>query len=188
LDLHSSYAIGTTHFYICQSWVLLDTTLCNTVCRLFSWHSVSSTYKTRHHDISEIMLKVALNIHYMFRIKLHTFTIYNFEQDKCIKLLIFGSVNLNDEENKAVFKSVQTFIIQSKRFTPWHDRIIFFTFSFLFNLFVLIFSSKLCSFQLHAYIYFSLLHCINNSHPYKILISMHIYFCDVCMYFLGNRF
>jgi hypothetical protein len=35
-----------------------------------------------------------------------------------LNLLIFGSVNLNDEENKAVFKSVQTFIIKSKRFTP----------------------------------------------------------------------
>ena len=55
----------------------------------------------------------------MFRIKLHTFTtIYNFEQGTCIKLLIFDSINLNDEENKAVFKSVQTFIIKSKGFTP----------------------------------------------------------------------
>jgi hypothetical protein len=38
-----------------------------------------------------------------------------------LNLLILGSVisvNLNDEENKAVFKSVQTFIIKSKRFTP----------------------------------------------------------------------
>jgi hypothetical protein len=35
-----------------------------------------------------------------------------------LNLLIFGSVNLNDEENKAVVKSVQTFIIKSKRFTP----------------------------------------------------------------------
>jgi hypothetical protein len=35
-----------------------------------------------------------------------------------LNLLIFGSVNLNDEENKAVFKSVQTFIIKSKRLTP----------------------------------------------------------------------
>jgi hypothetical protein len=34
-----------------------------------------------------------------------------------LNLLIFGSVNLNDEENNAVFKSVQTFIIKSKRFT-----------------------------------------------------------------------
>ena len=141
LDLHSSYAIGTTHFYICQSRVVLDTTLWNIVCRLFSWHSVSSTYKTRHHDISKIMLKVVLHIHYMFRIKLHTFTIYSFEQGTCIKLLIFYSINLNGEENKAVFKSVQTFIIKSKGFTPWHDHIILFTFSILFNLFVLIFST-----------------------------------------------
>ena len=33
-------------------------------------------------------------------------------------LLIFGSVNLNDEANNGVFKSVQTFIIKSKIFTP----------------------------------------------------------------------
>jgi hypothetical protein len=31
--------------------------------------------------------------------------------------LIFVPVNLNDEENRAIFKSVQTFIIKSKRFT-----------------------------------------------------------------------
>ena len=94
-----------------------------------------------------------------------------------LNLLIFRSVNLNDEENKAVFKSVQTFIIKSKRFTPWHAHIIFFTFSILFNLFVLIFLSKLCSFQLHAYIHFCSFfpHCINNSYKFKILISMHIY-------------
>ena len=36
-----------------------------------------------------------------------------------LNLLIFGSVNLNDEENKALFKSVQTFIIKSKRLTGW---------------------------------------------------------------------
>jgi hypothetical protein len=34
------------------------------------------------------------------------------------EIQIFGSVNLNDEENKAEFKSVQTFIIKGKRFTP----------------------------------------------------------------------
>ena len=39
--------------------------------------------------------------------------------------LIFGPVNLNDEENRAIIKSVQTFIIKSKRFTPWHAHIIF---------------------------------------------------------------
>jgi hypothetical protein len=35
-----------------------------------------------------------------------------------LNLLIFGLVNLNDEENNAVFKSVQSFIIKSKRCTP----------------------------------------------------------------------
>ena len=73
-----------------------------------------------------------------------------------LNLFIFGSFNLNNEENKAAFKSVHTFIIKSKRFTPWHAYIILFTFLILFNLFVLLFSSKLCCFQLHAtYIFFS---------------------------------
>ena len=84
------------------------------------------------------------------------FSLLDIPETISLNLLIFGSVNLNDEENKAVIKSVQTFIIKSKRFTPWHAHIIFFTFSILFNLFVhvLLFSSKLCSFQLHAYIHF----------------------------------
>ena len=107
------------------------------------------------------------------------FSLLDIPETITLNLLIFGSVNLNDEENNAVFKSVQIFIIKSKRFTPWHAHIIFFTFSILFNLFVLLFSSKLCSFQLHAYIHFCfcfLPQCINNSHKLKIEINMHIYF------------
>ena len=49
-------------------WGVLDTTLCGKVCqwlatgRLFSPGTpVSSTNKTQHHDIAEILLKVALN-------------------------------------------------------------------------------------------------------------------------------
>jgi hypothetical protein len=45
-----------------------DTTLCDKVCQLLAagrWFSqrtsVSFTYKTYHHDITEILLKVALN-------------------------------------------------------------------------------------------------------------------------------
>jgi hypothetical protein len=59
-----------------------------------------------------------------------------------LKLLIFGSVNLNDEENKAVFKSVQTFIIKSKRFTPSHAHIqcnIFHLFNLIQSLCIIIF-------------------------------------------------
>jgi hypothetical protein len=59
------------------------------------------------------------------------FSLLDIPETISLNLLIFGSVNLNDEENKAVFKSVQTFIIKSKRFTPWHAYIIFFH---LFNL------------------------------------------------------
>ena len=47
---------------------VLDTTLCDKVCQCLAvcrWLSlgtpVSSTYKTDHHDIAEIVLKVALN-------------------------------------------------------------------------------------------------------------------------------
>jgi hypothetical protein len=96
------------------------------------------------------------------------FSLLDIPETISLNLLIFGSVNLNDEEHKAVFKSVQTFIIKSKRFTTWHAHIIFFAFSILFNLFVLLFSSILCSFQLHAYIYLFLPQCINNSHKFKI--------------------
>ena len=84
------------------------------------------------------------------------FSLLNIPETISLNLLIFGSVNLNDEENKAVFKSVQIFIIKSKRFTPWHAQIIFFTFSILFNIFVLLFSSKLCSFHVYIHFFFSL--------------------------------
>ena len=44
---------------------VLDTTLCDKVCQWLAtgrWHTlVSSTNKTDHHDITEILLKVALN-------------------------------------------------------------------------------------------------------------------------------
>ena len=46
------------------------------------------------------------------------FSLLDIPETISLNLLIFGSVNLNDEENKALFKSVQTFIIKSKRFTP----------------------------------------------------------------------
>jgi hypothetical protein len=40
---------------------VLDTTLCDQVCQWFSPGTpVSSTNKTDHHDITEILLKVAL--------------------------------------------------------------------------------------------------------------------------------
>ena len=66
-------AISTYHHYSCVfescSWrVVLDTTLCDKVCQLlvrgrrFSPGTpVSSTNKTHHHNIAEILLKVALN-------------------------------------------------------------------------------------------------------------------------------
>ena len=41
------------------------------------------------------------------------FSLLDIPETISLNLLIFGSVNLNDEENKAVFKSVQTFIIRS---------------------------------------------------------------------------
>jgi hypothetical protein len=41
---------------------VLNTTLCNKVCQWFSPGTpISSTYKTDHHNIAEILLKVALN-------------------------------------------------------------------------------------------------------------------------------
>ena len=49
-----------------RSWGnVLDTTLCDKVCQCLAvgrWFSpVSSTNKTDHHDIAEILLKVVLN-------------------------------------------------------------------------------------------------------------------------------
>ena len=41
------------------------------------------------------------------------FSLLDIPETISLNILIFGSVNLNDEENKAVFKSVQTFIIKS---------------------------------------------------------------------------
>ena len=97
------------------------------------------------------------------------FSLLDIPETISLNLLIFGSVNLNDEENKAVFKSVQTFLIKSKRFTPWHAYIIFFTFSILFNLFVSYFQVNCVAFNymLHICIYV-LPQCINNSHKFKI--------------------
>ena len=46
------------------------------------------------------------------------FSLLDIPETISLNLLIFGSVNLSEEENKVVFKSVQTFIIKSKRFTP----------------------------------------------------------------------
>jgi hypothetical protein len=39
------------------------------------------------------------------------FSLLDIPETISLNLLIFGSVNLNDKENKAVFKSVQTFIV-----------------------------------------------------------------------------
>jgi hypothetical protein len=46
------------------------------------------------------------------------FSLLDIPETISLNILIFGSINLSDEESKAVFKSVQTFIIKSKRFTP----------------------------------------------------------------------
>ena len=35
-----------------------------------------------------------------------------------VKLLLFGSENLSEDENKDIFLKVQKFILKSKRFTP----------------------------------------------------------------------
>ena len=64
------YGISDYHHYRCAfepcSWRgALDTTLCDQVCQWLStgwWFSpISSTNKTDRHDITEILLKVALN-------------------------------------------------------------------------------------------------------------------------------
>ena len=54
------------HYYCefeSRSWRgVLDTTLCDKACQLFAADTpVSSTNKTEHRDITEILLKVVLN-------------------------------------------------------------------------------------------------------------------------------
>jgi hypothetical protein len=56
-----------------HSWRgVLDTTLCDKVCQSTP---ISSTNKTDHHDITEILLKVALNT-----ITLTLYTVFNLKQ------------------------------------------------------------------------------------------------------------
>jgi hypothetical protein len=69
----STYAISAYHHWSCEfeshSWLdVLDATLCDKVCQWLEagrWFSpgtpVSSTNKIDRHDITEILLKVALN-------------------------------------------------------------------------------------------------------------------------------
>jgi hypothetical protein len=64
----SAYHHYSYEFEYCSWCCLLDTTLCDKVCQLLmtdQWFSpgtlVSSTNKTDHHDIAEILLKLALN-------------------------------------------------------------------------------------------------------------------------------
>jgi hypothetical protein len=62
-------AINCCEFEHCSWQGVLNTTLCDQVCQWLAtgqWFSlgtpVSSTNKTDHHDITEILLKVALSI------------------------------------------------------------------------------------------------------------------------------
>jgi len=61
----SAYHQLSREFKSCAGWGVLDTTLCDKVCQGLaprSWFSsVSSTNKTDRHDITEMLLKVALN-------------------------------------------------------------------------------------------------------------------------------
>ena len=69
--LRSYYGMGVSLFFLCRQRScrgVLDTTLCEKICQWLAadcWFSpstsVSSTNKTDHHNISEILLKVALN-------------------------------------------------------------------------------------------------------------------------------
>ena len=67
------------------------------------------------------------------------FSLLDIPETISLNLLIFGSVNLNDEENNEVFKSVQTFIIKSKPLDLHPDIQKIHNIFHLFNLFVLLF-------------------------------------------------
>jgi len=65
LSIHTSYD-NSTFLLPNFRWGVLDTTLCDKICQwLGQWFSpgtpVSSTNKTGRHDITDILLKVALN-------------------------------------------------------------------------------------------------------------------------------
>jgi hypothetical protein len=47
------------------------------------------------------------------------FSLLNMPKTIWMNLLICGSVNLNDEENNAVFKSVQTFVLSVDKKSKW---------------------------------------------------------------------
>jgi len=48
--------------FMCEVRIQLDTTVCDKVCqRLVVFFQVSSTNKTDHHNITEILLKVAIS-------------------------------------------------------------------------------------------------------------------------------
>ena len=73
VDFTTTCAVSADHHWSCEFescswWGVLDTTLCDKVCQSIvadRWFSpgtpVSSTNKTDHHYIAEMLLKVALN-------------------------------------------------------------------------------------------------------------------------------
>ena len=97
-------AISAYHHKRCefksQSWQgVHDTTLCDKVCQWLAggrWFSVGtlvfSTKKTDHHDITEILLKVALNTITLILTRLHYFFCHALIQ--CIKQHLYGIKSL----------------------------------------------------------------------------------------------
>ena len=97
-----TYDISVYHhwcweFETCSWWGIFDTTLCNKFCQQHAtgrWFSpVSSTNKTDRHDITEILLKVALIIttHVFFKFLCNTKLLnnlptYNWFFSKCLFL------------------------------------------------------------------------------------------------------
>jgi hypothetical protein len=84
----------------------LDTTLCNKVCqwlttgRLFSLGAlVSSTNKTDRHNITEILLKVALNTITLTR----TYCVWMWKKVKNIFKLLISVINLHEKEIDRIF-------------------------------------------------------------------------------------
>jgi hypothetical protein len=110
---------------VIKVWTDLNTALFSSSFRLTELIAIAKETKHKNIQQSSICGITETVSHFLLDCPRHTtlrqqlfYSLLDIPETISLNLLIFGSVNLNDEENRAVFKSVQTFITKSKRFTP----------------------------------------------------------------------